>query len=105
MIPVFSMGRSPGIGGKRQAKATFPLPTSAKKSIINQNTREVNAMAGPKDNIQFLKGIGPATAAKIVEKFGDETLYVIENDPRRLATIKGISEEKARKLLRMDAVK
>ncbi len=42
-----------------------------------------------------IKGIGPATAAKIVEKFGDESLYVIENDPRRLATIKGITEEKA----------
>ena len=42
-----------------------------------------------------IKGIGPATAAKIVEKFGDQTLYVIENDPQRLATIKGITEEKA----------
>ncbi len=42
-----------------------------------------------------IKGIGPATAAKIVELFGDQTLYVIENEPQRLAKVKGISEEKA----------
>ena len=42
-----------------------------------------------------IKGIGPATAAKIVELFGDQTLYVIENEPARLAKVKGISEEKA----------
>lgn len=42
-----------------------------------------------------IKGIGPATAAKIVEMFGDETLYVIENEPERLARISGISKKKA----------
>ena len=45
-----------------------------------------------------IKGIGPATAAKIVELFGDDTLYVIENEPERLTQVKGISEEKARKI-------
>ncbi len=42
-----------------------------------------------------IKGIGPATAAKIVELFREESLNVIENDPHRLTYIKGISEEKA----------
>lgn len=42
-----------------------------------------------------VKGIGPATAAKIVEKFGDSTLEVIENEPDRLSQIKGISKNKA----------
>lgn len=42
-----------------------------------------------------IKGIGPSTAAKVVEKFGDDTLYVIENEPERLALIKGISQKKA----------
>lgn len=43
-----------------------------------------------------IKGIKAATAKKIVAKFGDETFDVIENNPERLASIKGISEKKAR---------
>lgn len=42
-----------------------------------------------------IKGVGPATAAKIVEKFGEETFDVIEKSPHLLATIKGITREKA----------
>jgi len=42
-----------------------------------------------------IKGIGPATAKRIVETFGDEALEIIEQSPIRLAEIKGISEKKA----------
>lgn len=42
-----------------------------------------------------IKGIGPATATKIVELFKEESLAVIEKEPHRLTYIKGISEEKA----------
>ncbi|MBE6754311.1 MAG: ATP-dependent RecD-like DNA helicase [Ruminococcaceae bacterium] len=42
-----------------------------------------------------IKGIGPATAAKLVELFGDRTLEVIETDPQRLTQVKGISLDKA----------
>ena len=42
-----------------------------------------------------IKGIGPKTAAKIVEKFGGETFDILENNPELLSTIKGISKEKA----------
>lgn len=45
-----------------------------------------------------IKGIGPATAMKIVDAFGDETFDVLENNPERLATIKGISSEKAQSI-------
>ncbi len=45
-----------------------------------------------------IKGIGPATAQMIVSKFGDETLNIIENDCEKLAVIKGISKEKAKKI-------
>ncbi len=43
-----------------------------------------------------IHGIGEALAAKIVKRFGDETFRIIEDDPLRLAEIKGISEKKAR---------
>lgn len=45
-----------------------------------------------------VRGIGPATATKIVEKFGEETFSVIENDYERLALIRGISRNKAKKV-------
>lgn len=42
-----------------------------------------------------IKGIGPATAKKIIDKFGEETLTVFKFEPLRLAEIKGISKDKA----------
>lgn len=43
----------------------------------------------------IIKGIGPSTAKKIVEKFGDKTFYIIENDCEKLVSIKGITALKA----------
>ena len=42
-----------------------------------------------------IKGIGPATARKIIERFGEETLTIFKFEPLRLAEIKGISKDKA----------
>ncbi len=43
-----------------------------------------------------IKGIGPKTADRIVEKFGDDTFSVLENSPELLSEIKGISRNRAR---------
>ena len=45
-----------------------------------------------------VKGIGAATAGKIIAAFGDDAIQVIENDPERLATIKGITLKRAREI-------
>ena len=45
-----------------------------------------------------VKGVGPKLAAKIIERFGEESFDVLENDPERLAVINGISKDKARKI-------
>ena len=45
-----------------------------------------------------VKGIGQALAARIVKKFGDDTLRIMDEEPERLAEIKGISERKAREI-------
>ncbi len=42
-----------------------------------------------------IRGIGEALAARIVKKFGDDTFRIIEDEPERLAEVKGISEKKA----------
>lgn len=45
-----------------------------------------------------IKGIGPSLAEKIVKKFGMDTFRIMEEEPERLAEIKGISERKAREI-------
>lgn len=42
-----------------------------------------------------IKGVGLALAARIVRRFKDDTFRIIEEEPERLAEIKGISERKA----------
>ncbi len=46
----------------------------------------------------LLKGVGPATARKIVKKFGMETIAVIETRPQDLTQIRGISPQKAQSI-------
>ena len=43
----------------------------------------------------LIKGVGPATAKKIVKRFGEDTLNVIQFHPEELSTIKGVKLEKA----------
>ncbi len=42
-----------------------------------------------------IKGIGAALAARIVKKFREDTIRIIEEEPERLAEVKGISQRKA----------
>ena len=42
-----------------------------------------------------IKGIGPVTAERIVDRFGEDTLDVIENNPRWLCEVRGISPKRA----------
>ena len=44
------------------------------------------------------KGVGPATARRIVERFGAETLDVLEREPERLTTLKGVTARKAQEI-------
>ncbi len=45
-----------------------------------------------------VKGIGASLAARIVKKFGEDTFRIMEEEPERLAEVKGISERMAREI-------
>ncbi len=45
-----------------------------------------------------VRGIGPSTAARIVDRFGADALRILEEEPDELAKIKGISLKKAREM-------
>ena len=72
-------------------------------SFGRQFAAETYALIQPKTAqaiLQYLssgsvKGIGRATARRLVEAFGEETLSVLEKEPERLSQIPGISREKA----------
>ncbi len=74
----------------RQFKAEY-----AERSLPRTSEAIYSYLAG-----RAVKGIGPATATLIVDRFGEKTLDVLENHPEQLAEIRGITREKA---LRMSA--
>ena len=63
-------------------------------------TCEVTRPTGTADILRYLssgavKGVGAATARRLVDEFGEATLEVMENEPDRVAMLKGISKAKA----------
>ena len=77
-------GEHPSFGAQFQAEyAERHLPTGASAILRYLSSGAV-------------KGVGLATAIRIVEKFGDDTLRVLEEEPQRLADIKGITPSKAK---------
>jgi exodeoxyribonuclease V alpha subunit len=47
---------------------------------------------------RVIKGIGPRMASRIVSRFGDQTLVIMEREPERLAEISGISDKRAQEI-------
>ena len=69
------------------------------KAVASESTLPTDATA----ILRYLasgavKGIGPATAARIVDRFGADALRILEEEPQELAKIKGISLSKAREM-------
>lgn len=46
----------------------------------------------------IIKGVGPATSKKIVDKFGEDTIYVLQYEPEKLVEIKGITNSRAKEI-------
>ena len=45
-----------------------------------------------------VRGVGPATAEKLVARFGEETLRVLESEPEKLTAIKGMTARRAQEI-------
>ena len=60
--------------------------------LMPQTTQQITSYLSGR----VIKGIGPRMAARIVARFGEQTLQIMEQDPLRLAQISGISPEKAK---------
>ena len=93
-IPLPAVGERLMVTGKWSNHASYGRQFEAEflERLMPQTAMEIlNYLSS-----RVIKGIGPKMAARIVERFGGETLAVMEREPERLAEVAGISREKAR---------
>lgn len=93
-IPLPAVGERLMVTGKWSTHASYGRQFEAEflERLLPQTSAEIlNYLSG-----RIIKGIGPKTAARIVQHFGERTLAVMEQEPERLSEIPGISKEKAR---------
>lgn len=93
-IPLPVVGERLMVTGKWSNHANFGRQFEAEflERLLPQTSGEILAYLSSR----AIKGIGPVMAARIVERFGDQTLLILEQQPERLAEVPGISREKAR---------
>ena len=93
IMPYIAEGETVKVQGVWQVHATF-----GRQFRVNYFEKKLPTTASA--ILKYLasgaiKGIGPVTADRIVDKFGEDTLDVIENNPRWLCDIRGISPKRA----------
>ena len=92
-IPLPSVGERLMVTGKWSNHSSYGKQFEAEflERMLPQTVQDI---------MQFLssrtvKGIGPKLAARIVQKFGQDTLTILEREPERLSEVAGISLAKA----------
>ncbi|MCR4787278.1 MAG: ATP-dependent RecD-like DNA helicase [Lachnospiraceae bacterium] len=98
------VGTMPGLdtGIKLKLKGDFvehhtygtQLKVSSYEEILPEDTEEIERYLAS----GAIKGIGQSLAARIVRKFGKDTFRIMEEEPERLAEIKGISSRIAQEI-------
>ena len=93
-IPLPTVGEQLMVTGKWSSHSNYGKQFEAEflERLMPQSSAEIlGYLSG-----RIVKGIGPKLAARIVDRFGDETLRIMEQEPHRLAEVSGISEAKAK---------
>lgn len=93
-IPLPATGEQLLVTGKWSSHSSYGRQFEAEflERLLPQTSVEILSYLSSR----IIKGIGPKTAARIVQHFGEETLNVMEREPGRLAEVPGISPERAR---------
>ncbi len=92
-IPQPAVGEGLMVTGRWSAHQSYGKQFEAEflERILPQNKADIVRYLSSR----IVKGIGPKTAARLVEYFGTDTLRIMEQEPHRLAELSGISMEKA----------
>ena len=93
IIPLPAIGERLMVTGKWATHASYGKQFEAEflERLMPQTASQIITYLGSR----IIKGIGPRMATRIVDKFGDQTLVVMEREPERLAEVVGISDKKA----------
>ena len=93
-IPLPAVGERLMVTGKWSNHSSYGRQFEAEflERLMPQTSMEILSYLSSR----VVKGIGPRSAARIVEHFGDQTLLIMEREPERLAEVSGISEKRAR---------
>lgn len=92
-IPLPAVGERLMVTGKWSTHTSYGRQFEAEflERLMPQTSVEIVTYLSSR----IIKGIGPRMAARIVDRFGDQTLLVMEREPERLAEVSGISDKKA----------
>ena len=96
VIPMCVVGERLAIVGRWTRHQSFGQQFEAEflERLMPETTSEILAFLSSR----AVKGIGPKMAEKIVSRFGEKSLNVLEQDPMQLTQIPGISEKKAQEM-------
>ena len=92
-IPLPTVGERLMVTGKWKTHSNYGRQFEAEflERLMPQSTLEIQSYLSGR----VIKGIGPRIAARIVSRFGENTLRIMEQEPERLAEISGITLAKA----------
>lgn len=93
-IPLPAVGEQLMVTGRWSTHRSFGRQFEAEflERLMPQTSVEILGYLSSR----VIKGIGPKTAARIVQHFGDQTLLIMEREPEKLSEIPGISPAKAK---------
>lgn len=93
-IPLPAVGERLMVTGRWSTHSSYGRQFEAEflERLLPQTAMEIMSYLSSK----VVKGVGPRSAARIVEHFGDQTLQIMERTPERLAEVPGISEKRAK---------
>ena len=96
VIPLPAIGERLMVTGKWATHSSYGRQFEAEflERLMPQTTPQILTYLSSR----VIKGIGPRMATRIVDKFGDQTLVIMEREPERLAEVIGISDKKAREI-------
>ena len=93
-IPLPAVGERLMVTGKWSSHPSYGKQFEAEflERMMPETRSEIITYLGSR----IIKGVGPKTAARIVDRFGEDTLRIMEQDPIRLSEVSGISVLKAK---------
>ena len=95
-FPFISEGEELGVTGRWEENATYGRQFRAETFTRAQPSTERGMLKYLSSGA--VKGVGKVTALRIIETFGVDALRVIEQEPERLAQVKGITAAKAQEI-------